>query len=61
MCPCVVREKSKSFKLKKLYDTGYEKIKGGLDILKIMKDLADFKIVLESSIMTDQIKKALVF
>ena len=61
MFPCLIRSKSKSLKLKRLYDTGYEKIKEGLDILRIMKDLADIKIVLENSIMTDRVKNALIY
>ena len=52
-CPFLFRNDNlKHKKLKKLYDIGYEKIKENLDILKIMKDLTNFKIVLEHSIMT---------
>ena len=61
MFPCLAQSKSKSEKLLRLYDKGYEKIKEGLDILNIMKDLANIKIVLENSLMTDQIKHALTY
>ena len=54
MCPCLAKKgNKKSQKLKKLYDIGYEKVKENLDIVKIMKDLSNIKIVLENSLMTD--------
>ena len=55
ICPCLARKgtNKKRYKLKKLYDIGYHKIKENLDIVKIMRDLSNIKIVLENSLMTD--------
>ena len=59
ICPFLAKKDQRRKKLKKLYDTGYHKIKENLDIVKIMKDLSNIKIVMEHSLMTNEIKSAL--
>ena len=60
VCPCLAKKSNKKrYKLKKLYDIGYKKIKENLDIVKIMRDLSNIKIVMEHSLMNDEITQAL--
>lgn len=52
---------SKKAKLEKLVEIGSEKIEGELDVIKIMNDLRNLKILLKYSIMTKEVKQKIKF
>ena len=49
----------KKAKLQKLVEVGTDKIEGELNIVSIMNDLRNLKIVLKHSLMTKEVKKKL--
>ena len=53
---CFSKWWKKHEKLKKLYEKGSEKIKTELNIVKIVKDLRNLKILIKNSLMDPQIK-----
>jgi len=50
---------SKRDKLTKLYEKGEEKLEAALDVVKIIKNLRNIKILMENSMMDSIVKKKL--
>ena len=51
----------KKAKLEKLIEIGSDKIEGELDVIKIMNDLRNLKILLKYSLMTKDVKQKIKY
>ena len=54
---CFDRMWKKKKKLQKMYEDGSERLDAHLDVLKIVKSLKKLKILMENSMMTEEMKK----